>query len=488
MKYAYLLIVIIGISLSWTTSAQVPQLINYQGRVTVNGTNFSGAAQFKFALVNAAGSSNYWSNDGTVTGQPVAVVPITVTNGLYSVSLGDTALAGMIVPVAATVFANSNVWLRVWFNDTTTGFQQLVPDQRIAAVGYAFVAASVDPTIDLRAQRLNIGTGNYLSGANAAIAGGIANTVTNNYTFIGGGLTNAAYGLGSAVGGGELNLASGTLAFVGGGYDNSAGNVEAVVAGGGLNAASGTNSFIGGGYGNLATNTEATISGGEYNGAYGVISTIGGGFGNLASGYAATIPGGYGNVASGAYSFASGAGAAATNFGAFVWADASTTNIFYSTNSNEFCVRSSGGVRIYANAALSLGVRLAPGGNTWSSTSDRNVKENFKPVDGRAVLARLVATPVTEWNLISQDPAIRHIGPMAQDFKAAFGVGEDDHHISTTDADGVAFAAIQGLNQLVQEKDAQINQLEKSMRALEQRLKLVEQIQQAARLSQAGDQ
>ena len=306
MKYAYLLIVIIGISLSWTTSAQVPQLINYQGRVTVNGTNFSGAAQFKFALVNAAGSSNYWSNDGTVTGQPVAVVPITVTNGLYSVSLGDTALAGMIVPVAATVFANSNVWLRVWFNDTTTGFQQLVPDQRIAAVGYAFVAASVDPTIDLRAQRLNIGTGNYLSGANAAIAGGIANTVTNNYTFIGGGLTNAAYGLGSAVGGGELNLASGTLAFVGGGYDNSAGNVEAVVAGGGLNAASGTNSFIGGGYGNLATNTEATISGGEYNGAYGVISTIGGGFGNLASGYAATIPGGYGNVASGAYSFASG--------------------------------------------------------------------------------------------------------------------------------------------------------------------------------------
>ena len=70
MKYAYLLIVIIGISLSWTTSAQVPQLINYQGRVTVNGTNFSGAAQFKFALVNAAGSSNYWSNDGTVTGHP----------------------------------------------------------------------------------------------------------------------------------------------------------------------------------------------------------------------------------------------------------------------------------------------------------------------------------------------------------------------------------------------------------------------------------
>ena len=120
-------------------------------------------------------------------------------------------------------------------------------------------------------------------------------------------------------------------------------------------------------------------------------------------------------------------------------------------------------------------MQLAAGGNAWSATSDRNLKEDFKPVDSRAVLAKLVATPVTEWNLISQDPAIRHIGPMAQDFKAAFGVGEDDRHISTTDADGVAFAAIQGLHEVVKEKDARIAELEKRLGSLE------DQVRQLAR-------
>ena len=107
--------------------------------------------------------------------------------------------------------------------------------------------------------------------------------------------------------------------------------------------------------------------------------------------------------------------------------------------------------------------------------SDRNVKENFKPVDPRAVLEKLTRLPVTEWNLLSQPSRIRHIGPMAQDFKAAFGVGEDDRHISTTDADGVAFAAIQGLHEVVKEKDARIAELEKRLGSLE------DQVRQLAR-------
>ncbi len=98
--------------------------------------------------------------------------------------------------------------------------------------------------------------------------------------------------------------------------------------------------------------------------------------------------------------------------------------------------------------------------------SDRNVKENFKPVDPRSVLEKVSRLPVTEWNLISQPARILHIGPMAQDFQAAFGVGEDDRHISTTDADGVALAAIQGLNQIVKEKDARIEKLEKDVAEL----------------------
>ncbi|MEY4488641.1 MAG: hypothetical protein RIQ79_1149, partial [Verrucomicrobiota bacterium] len=127
-----------------TLSAQVPQLINYQGRVAVGTVNFEGTGQFRFALVNATGTTTYWSNDGTSTagGAPTAAVSLTVTKGLYSVLLGDTALPNMQA-VPATVFANSDVRLRVWFNDGVNGSQLLTPDQRIAAVGYAMMAGTV---------------------------------------------------------------------------------------------------------------------------------------------------------------------------------------------------------------------------------------------------------------------------------------------------------------------------------------------------------
>jgi len=210
------------------TMAQVPQLLNYQGRIAVNGTNFTGTGQFMFALVdggtnltrtatgtatvvygflvevtvtdggagyttlptvsviggggsganftaqisggvvtnvivNSADSDytglpaisfsaptanivaqTFWSNDGTSSsgGQPTASVPLPVTKGLYSVLLGDTTLSNMTA-LPASVFANPGVWLRVWFSDGTTGFQQLTPDQRLAAVGYAIMAGTV---------------------------------------------------------------------------------------------------------------------------------------------------------------------------------------------------------------------------------------------------------------------------------------------------------------------------------------------------------
>jgi len=89
--------------------AQVPQLLNYQGRVAVGNpaVNFDGSGQFRFALVNAAGNTTYWSNDGTSVGgsQPTAAVALTVSKGLYSVLLGDTAVAGM--PTAIHIRPNS---------------------------------------------------------------------------------------------------------------------------------------------------------------------------------------------------------------------------------------------------------------------------------------------------------------------------------------------------------------------------------------------
>ncbi|OYW69819.1 MAG: hypothetical protein B7Z21_00615, partial [Verrucomicrobiales bacterium 32-60-5] len=142
MKLTVILFAILGVTM---LHAQVPQLIGYQGRLAVGTTNFNGSGQFKFALVNTDGSTTYWSNDGSSSegGEPAAAVTLNVTQGLYSVLLGDTVLANMS-GIPAGVFSNADVRLRVWFNDGVNGFQMLTPDQRIAAVGYALMAAGVE--------------------------------------------------------------------------------------------------------------------------------------------------------------------------------------------------------------------------------------------------------------------------------------------------------------------------------------------------------
>lgn len=125
-------------------SAQVPHLIHYQGRIQVETVNFEGTGQFKFAMVSADGDTTYWSNDGSSTdgGEPTAAVELPVSKGLYSVLLGDVTRPNMTA-VPGSVFSAGDVHLRVWFNDGVNGFHHLAPDQRIAAVGYALMAANV---------------------------------------------------------------------------------------------------------------------------------------------------------------------------------------------------------------------------------------------------------------------------------------------------------------------------------------------------------
>jgi hypothetical protein len=81
----------------------------------------------------------------------------------------------------------------------------------------------------------------------------------------------------------------------------------------------------------------------------------------------------------------------------------------------------------------------------FCAVSDRNLKTNFGSVDPADMLARVRDLPIATWNYTADDPAVRHIGPMAQDFAALFGVGADDRHIHLLDGQGVALAAIQGL-------------------------------------------
>jgi len=127
--------------------AQVPQMIHYQGRIVAGSSNFEGAGLFKFALLGTNGTGaivSLWSNNGSSVGgaEPSAAVNIPVVKGLYSVLLGDSALPNM-QPIPPEVFASPAVYLRVWFSDGATGFQQLAPDQRLSSVGFAMVAGTV---------------------------------------------------------------------------------------------------------------------------------------------------------------------------------------------------------------------------------------------------------------------------------------------------------------------------------------------------------
>ena len=124
-----------------STGAQsgAPTVVSYQGQVAVGGSPYDGTGYFKFAVVNAAGDTTYWSNDGTSAGgsEPTDAVALTVRNGLFNVLLGDTALMDAL---PATAFDETERALRVWFSDDGSSFALLSPDRRIAAVPYALQA------------------------------------------------------------------------------------------------------------------------------------------------------------------------------------------------------------------------------------------------------------------------------------------------------------------------------------------------------------
>jgi hypothetical protein len=309
----------------------------------------------------------------------------------------------------------------------------------------------------------------------ATVGGGVSNTAGQSYATVSGGWLNTADGLFSAIGGGSQNNTGNIYTTIAGGLDNSAGGVGGTVGGGWLNGANNIYSTVSGGYNNRADEVYTTVGGGSYNRVSGSWATIGGGYSNIANGDYSIIPGGKDNVTQGDYSFAAGYGARANGPGCFVWADA-TGGELTCQDQNCFVARASGGVYFYTSSDLHAGARLPAGSGAWSTLSDQDVKANFTPVDGQEILARLAGVPIQSWTYHTQDPSIRHIGPTAQDFQAAFEVGEDNRHISTVDADGVALAAIKGLYQLAQQQAGQIEDLQRQNEALEARLAALEKL------------
>ncbi|HEV7587056.1 MAG TPA: tail fiber domain-containing protein [Longimicrobium sp.] len=235
----------------------------------------------------------------------------------------------------------------------------------------------------------------------------------------------------------------------------------------------GGNQVVASGYGAFAFGDQVTVS-----------STVGVGFGsgvtvsgtagfssgasNVCSGFACTAIGytvraggqgsvalGYRTTANNDYSVALGYRASNnTHTGTMVMGDESTTDSVRNQNDNEFRIRYNGGIRLRVSTAAN-GNTPGAGGNvgcdltvlvpSWTCASSRTLKEKFFAVDGEDVLARLRALPITTWSMIGGDRSVRHLGPVAEDFYHAYGLGVGETTIGLGDIDGVNLAAAKAL-------------------------------------------
>ena len=530
----FLMVFIISMAILTSNGGGVQALplntaFSYQGRLTENGQPANGIYDFQFRLLDA-------ESGGSQVGSTVYKEDVAATKGLFVIPQLDFG-GGTINGEARWL----EVGVRP--GDSTEAFTLLLPNQLLTAVPYALYAlntpsvlGTTTPTaLEIRVNNMRallitpsgispniIGGSAYNSaaaGVVGAFIGGGGTIITRNqvldnfgaiggggwnqagggalvdddqYATVGGGGLNQALAAFSTIAGGHQNIARGQESSIGGGINNGTVEAYTTVAGGEGNTAYYDADTVGGGRSNLAKGGRATISGGFKNTALGMESFIGGGidnqaggpratvsggYVNIAGGNAATIPGGANNTASGAYSFAAGARAMATNAGSFVWGSgAEDTSSF---GDNTFTVRAHGGAKLLTGSGTGTGVILAAGGNAWDTLSDQAAKENFQDLDQRSVLETVIGLPIKTWNLKSQPPEIRHIGPVAQDFNEAFvylfGQPESPVHINSMDAVGVSLGAIQGLYQVVKEKEAQITSLQEQIDRLQASLKTLEQ-------------
>ncbi len=220
------------------------------------------------------------------------------------------------------------------------------------------------------------------------------------------------------------------------------------------------------GNGTTASGTASTAMGTNGTTASGTASTAMGSH-TTASGLASTAMGDN-TTASGTSTIAMGR-AVSTNghSGSFIFGDRSTTTVTNAAADNSFVVRAAGGTTFYSNAGLTAGVSLAAGASAWAAVSDRSRKENFRTEDGERTLAKIAAMPIQSWNYKAQDPSIRHLGPTAQDFYAAFGLGQSELTITTTDIDGVNLLAVQALEKRTAELRAENQRLREQLDELE---------------------
>ena len=342
------------------------------------------------------------------------------------------------------------------------------------------------------------GTFNHIGvdAADATIAGGSDNYAGGESAVIGGGIRNTNFGEASIIAGGNGNLIGigATHSVIAGGDGNRATGIGATVAGGISNTASGPYSFAAGhrataghagsfvwadsqegSFGSAADNqflvradfvglNRTTPIGSEYFGVRTPVTNAYGGMYMETAGVGLPFYGYAMNGAGYAWTYLDGNdGNKWKLYNGGVW-------LTITTSGNVGIDHNSPSEKLHVNGNI-----LASG--TITPNSDRNAKTDITTADPQAILERVAALPIHEWRFKTEAEGVKHVGPMAQDFRAAFGLGAHETAIATVDADGVALAAIQALNQKLQdevkrsrEKDAKISALEARLARLEKLL------------------
>jgi hypothetical protein len=326
--------------------AEVPQMINYQGKLTTpEGALIDTTILMTFAIyTDSVGTDSLWSE---------TQASVVVEKGIFSVLLGS------VNPIPDSVFTGETRYLGVKPGDDS----EMTPRIAIVSVAYAYRAGTADgggggncgwvddgtvvrletstdnvgigttsPTAKLEVSgdafisgkatigpnHINGGVGgfvagveNYTSGSQPTVGGGNFNSATGSQPMVGGGYLNGAIGDRATVSGGHHNVADTGSTVGGGGYNKARGEYSVVSGGGGAtssdsNSATGDYSAIGGGRGNAASGYASTVGGGYSNTANATRTTVGGGDNNTASGNYSTVGGGNNNTASGTESTVAG--------------------------------------------------------------------------------------------------------------------------------------------------------------------------------------
>ena len=506
------------------------------GAVTAISVNSTGSGYTSPPTVTIApppdniSFDTYWSNDGTSIygSEPTGAVSAGVSNGLFTVALGDTKVANMTA-LSATLFGKPDLQLRIWFNDGVHGSAALSPVQNLTPAPYAIQALNASNLLGTLPAALLTSIGNTNGGSGNFFVGPSGNSATSGSkdTAIGqsalqsntNGSDNTANGANTLFGNtsGNNNTANGAYALSG----NTSGNNNTAIGYNALpsNSTGSGNIAIGANAGNAIFTGSNNIDignsgfGDESNtirigttqtkavmvGIYG--GTIASSSGLVCvnpSGLLGTVPSG-GATLAGDLQIGTGAGdyrhltlgggnSSGFLYGSFpkfgdgihigynYYADAAGGNHVINTGGATSRISAEYGEIILAvggvnSAPTTVRLDATAAGvtvfGTFNNSSDRNAKQDFAPVSPSQILDKVLQLPVSEWSY-KTDSATRHIGPMGQDFYSAFKIGTDEKHIAPIDEGGVALAAIQGLNQKLDAKDAEIAKLKARLDKLEQ--------------------